>query len=79
MFLWKACNDILPTKLKLFKIGIVPHSKCSICPSARDVWTGCTKKFHKCSFIPVTFIHILETLMQRLKDEEIQLFVVVAR
>jgi hypothetical protein len=51
MSLWKACNDILSTKLNLFKKSIVPHSLCSIyllevetmehiiwsCPTAMDV------------------------------------------
>jgi hypothetical protein len=92
MYLWKACNDILPTKLNLFKKGIVSDSLYSICtmevetlehaiwscPFAMDVWIECTKKFHKCSFVPVSFIHILETLLLRLEVEEIQLFAIVA-
>ena len=93
MFLWKACNDILATKLNLFNKGIVPGSLCPIyllevetlehiicsCPSAMDVWVECSKKFHKCSLVPASLTHILEFLLLRLEDEDIQLFAVVAR
>jgi hypothetical protein len=44
-----------------------------------DVWVEYSNKFHKCSLAPVSFIHILEFLLLRLEDEDIQLFVVVAR
>jgi hypothetical protein len=31
IFLWKACNNILPTKENLFKKGIGLDSKCPTC------------------------------------------------
>jgi hypothetical protein len=31
MFLWKACNNILPTKDNLFKRKVVDHTTCPIC------------------------------------------------
>jgi hypothetical protein len=31
IFLWKACDNILPTKENLFKKGIVLDLKCPIC------------------------------------------------
>jgi hypothetical protein len=31
VFLWKACSNIFPTKLNLFKRGIVKNSLCPIC------------------------------------------------
>lgn len=31
VFLWKACNNILPTKLDLYKKGITEDPLCPIC------------------------------------------------
>jgi hypothetical protein len=55
VFLWKACSNILPTNLKLFRKGITPYALCPICDlyeemvehvlwtceAARDVWVAC--------------------------------------
>ena len=49
------------------------------CPSAMDVWTECSIKFQKYSFAPISFIHLLEILMERLDVKELQFFAVVAR
>jgi hypothetical protein len=52
MFLWRACNNILPTKENLYKKKIIDDPKCAICGGdietlghviwsctvARDVW-----------------------------------------
>jgi hypothetical protein len=60
-FLWWACHDILPTKEPLYRRKVATDALCPICaleeetcfhilwscPSARDVWSGNTKKFHK--------------------------------
>jgi hypothetical protein len=61
LFLWKACNNILPTKINLAKRGVTPDDKCPICKtemetvnhsiwscqSARDVWLECPLKIQK--------------------------------
>lgn len=53
MFLWKVCNDGLPTKKNIFKKKIVEDPSCPIClqhetsiehaiwecASMRDVWS----------------------------------------
>jgi hypothetical protein len=31
MFLWRACNNILPTKENLYKKKIIDDPKCAIC------------------------------------------------
>jgi hypothetical protein len=68
-FLWKACHKILPTKVSLFKRKVVTETMCPICnldeetcfhilwncPSARDVWSGSLKKFHKNNSCGPTF------------------------
>ena len=55
LFLWKACNNILPTKANLFKRGVTQDDKCPICnlemesvghslwscQAANDVWLEC--------------------------------------
>jgi hypothetical protein len=55
IFLWRACNDILPTKENLKKRGVVDDDLCRFCgidretimhilwecPSSQDVWGSC--------------------------------------
>jgi hypothetical protein len=31
MFLWRACHNLLPTKVNLLKIGVCENSLCLIC------------------------------------------------
>jgi len=54
IFLWRACNDLLPTKCNLFRRNIVKDNNCPCCfremetglhalwtcPAAQDVWGG---------------------------------------
>jgi len=61
MFIWKACNDLLPTKMNLLKCGVVSDALCPICtrddetvnhilwscPSGQDVWRCGPKKLQK--------------------------------
>jgi hypothetical protein len=60
-FLWRACNNILPTKENLCRRKIIMDSLCMFCgmevesgfhilwqcPSAMDVWSGGCPKFRK--------------------------------
>ncbi|XP_059462103.1 uncharacterized protein LOC132191108 [Corylus avellana] len=92
-FLWKACNDILPTKEKLFKRKVVPDPLCPICmsapesishilwtcPSAQDVWAECNGKLQKSVCIDGDFIEILLKVGQGLDEDERHLMVTVAR
>jgi hypothetical protein len=62
LFMWKACNDLLPTKTNLFKRKVVEDTKCPCCtleeettyhvlwscPAARDVWGSHLSAFQKC-------------------------------
>jgi ribonuclease HI len=93
MFLWQACNDILPTKERLFKRHITDDPLCPICglatettahilwscPSAKDVWLECNPKIHKCTSDEVDFIYVMEKLLARLDDDQMQLVGTVAR
>ena len=72
VFLWKACNNILPTKLNLFRKGIVPDALCPICglheetvehvlwtcEAAKDVWSACRVRTQKCIANEVDFISL---------------------
>lgn len=93
IFLWKACNGILLTKEMLFKKHVTNNSLCPICnlerettghilwscPSARDVWTRCSNRAHKCASDTMNFMEILEKLLDRLNKEELQCVVFVAQ
>lgn len=93
MFLWQAYNNILPTKENLCKRKTTSDLLCPIygtemetvghilwsCPSARDVWMECSTKTHKFASDEDAFYNILDKLIRRLEDEEIELVVCVAQ
>jgi hypothetical protein len=92
-FLWKACHEILPTKVSLHKRKVIEDTMCPICtlaeetcfhilwdcPSARDVWSGGLKKFQKSSSPGPTFRHVVEEMFQSCEETELSLFVGTAR
>lgn len=41
MFMWKACNDFLPTKLNLLRRGVVNNDRCSICERGAESMKHC--------------------------------------
>ena len=64
MFMWRACNDLLPTKCNLVKRKMVEDCICPCCyreeetvvhvlwscPAAQDVWGSGSMIFQKCAF-----------------------------
>lgn len=92
-FIWQACNDILPTKERLFKRHITEDPLCPIsglenetighilwsCPSTMDVWMECVLEIHKCTTSGDDFIHIVEKLMDRLNLDQMQRMATLAR
>jgi len=64
MFMWRACNDLLPTKCNLLKRKMMDESVCPYCcreeetvvhvlwscPAAQDVWGSGSMIFQKFSF-----------------------------
>ena len=66
-FLWRACHDILPTRVNLHRRKVVEDQKCPIfgiddettacilwkCLSALDVWSEGAKVFQKSSYTGV--------------------------
>lgn len=93
VFLRKTCSEILPTRDKLFNKSNTPDPLCPIynlevettghilwsCPSARDVWTECSRKIQKSSSIEMDFMSIMENMLAKSAAEELQLAVIVAR
>jgi len=93
MFLWKACNNILPTKDNLFKRKVVDHTTCPICerdeeivlhalwacPGAQDAWGCGPAKLQKLSTNQLSFLNLVEELMDRCDSEEIELGAVLTR
>jgi hypothetical protein len=92
-FLWKACNDILPIKERLYRKGTTTDDLCPICgremeivshviwscQSARDVWSECCRTIQKCSIVEGDFPSIFTTLSGKLNDEEMHMMARVAR
>jgi hypothetical protein len=37
LFLWKACNNILPTKANLARRGVTLDDKCPICKLEKEI------------------------------------------
>jgi ribonuclease HI len=93
MLIWKACNNILPTKDNLFKRRVVDHTTCLICerdeetvlhalwacPGAQDAWGCGSAKLQKLSTNQLSFLNLIEELMDRCDSEEIELGVVLTR
>jgi hypothetical protein len=93
LFLWKACNNILPTKENLAKRAVTSDDKCPICksetetvghslwscPAAKDVWMECPVRIQKSPGDEDDFSAIFERLMERLSAEELRMMIFVAR
>jgi hypothetical protein len=93
-FLWWACNEILPTRANLFKKKIVDNPLCPICGlepetavhilwtcnSARDVWCVSPRRLQKKgSMLFGTFFQLMEDILTYCDQEEIKMFVGIAR
>jgi hypothetical protein len=92
LFLWRACNEILPTRYNLFKRKIFPDFLCPMCglepetsghilwgcDSARAVWGMCGGYLQKSLVFLEDFLSIFEYLCERLNNEMLELFAVIA-
>jgi hypothetical protein len=92
-FLWKACNEILPTRVNLHKRGIVYDPLCPVCrvedetvghilwrcSAAVGVWSICSNVINKCPSIDGSFGQVLRVLGERLDGDGLQLAAVVAQ
>lgn len=86
MFLWRACNNILPTKKNLFKKRVVSNMVCPIC-EREVVLYGCAHLLKTCAGLdqpnyksiqetaPVLFL----CFMVRCESQDVELMAVTAR
>jgi hypothetical protein len=72
MFLWRACHNLLPTKVNLLRRGIVDSSVCPIydleceslvhilwsCPLVSDVWVQAKKSFRNSFYANMIFFSL---------------------
>jgi hypothetical protein len=93
LFLWKACNNILPTKENLARRGVTPDDKCPICKleretvshslwscqAAKDVWLECPMRIQKSPCDEDDFLSIFKRLGERLSVEDLRMLAYVAR
>ena len=63
VFGWRACRNILPTRVNLVHKKIIQDNRCELCKIeaetgihalwncsvARDVWVGCSARLQKCT------------------------------
>lgn len=92
LFLWRACNEILPTRSNLFKKKIISDPLCPMCGLATEtsshilwgcestwpVWSNCGGSFQKSIVVADDFINIFGYLCDRLSKEELELFAIIA-
>lgn len=81
MFIWKAGNNILPTRSNLYRKKIVDNHLCPICerheesvmhanwscPSASDVWAKSSSPVHKGVTFEENFLELWEKLKGKFK------------
>jgi hypothetical protein len=92
VFMWRACHNLLPTNLYLFKQKVVDSNLCPCCekeetiihalwkcPSAQDVW-DCKESFlKKCHTRRGFFDLLVEAFLPRLSPDNLTLLAMVAR
>jgi ribonuclease HI len=93
MFLWQACQNILPTKDNLSKRGMDLDPMCMFCnseqetvlhilwecPSAMDVWGSTGSNMQKCSNTGTTFSALMEYMFNNCSIAEVELNAEIAR
>ena len=92
VFGWRACTDILPTRVNLVRRRVLTNDKCPIClrefentihaiwecAVVQDIWAGSCQKLQKrCSGV-ADVMQLMEDLSDRLMREELELFWVQA-
>lgn len=93
IFLWRTCNDILPTRKNLLRRRVIVDGKCSwcnleeetiahaiwFCPATKDVWNAGHYIFQKCAFVKHYFLKIFQLCIGRFNMDEMDYFAAIAR
>jgi hypothetical protein len=91
--MWRACKNILPTKINLFNIRVVEDKLCPCCgqeeedelhaiwscPAAKDVWGSGSKIFQKSSFLASSFLHLFQQACYQYSKVDLNMVAVMAR
>jgi hypothetical protein len=92
MFIWRACNEILPTRRNLFRRKAIEIKACPccegeedafhalwLCPAAKDVW-GCSSScFQNFCYAGFTFQGLFAYCLERCTKDELELMATMAR
>ncbi|KAJ0075170.1 hypothetical protein Patl1_34400 [Pistacia atlantica] len=82
LFLWKACQDILPTKCNLVKKRVIEESFCTFCcleeedvlhalwgcVATKDIWSSCSRTFQKMNNNFTDFRELVMVLLSKLEE-----------
>ncbi|KAJ0096619.1 hypothetical protein Patl1_27305 [Pistacia atlantica] len=91
LFLWKACQDILPTKCNLVKKRVIEEPFCTSCcleeedvlhalwgcVAAKDIWSSCSRIFQKMNNNFTDFRELVMVLLSKLEEKYLAEFGVV--
>ncbi|KAL4637806.1 hypothetical protein ACB092_03G102900 [Castanea dentata] len=71
VFGWRACQNALPTRENFARCKVVRMDGCGV---AQDIWAGSIRKLQKSITGHSDFIPLVVSLIQRLTEEELELF-----
>ncbi|KAJ0008133.1 hypothetical protein Pint_29753 [Pistacia integerrima] len=91
LFLWKACQDILPTKCNLVKKMVIEDPFCPFscseeedvlhalwgCATAKDIWSSCFLIFQKMNSNFTDFRELVMVFLSKLEEKHLAEFGVV--
>ena len=92
-FLWRACHDLLPTRVNLFKRKVITDPSCLFCgvaaktgfhvlwdyPSAKDVWSMAGGVLQKSHYYGPEFLQVVEGIFRKCGQEDCAIFAGLAR
>ncbi|XP_075659072.1 uncharacterized protein LOC142628932 [Castanea sativa] len=92
VFGWRACCNILSTRINLTRKRIKEDNRCEACKTepktevhalwnygvAQDIWADCSIRLQKCCGGHDDVLQLMEDLITRLSTEELELFIVQA-
>ena len=92
VFGWRACCNILPTRVNLVHKKIIQDNRCKVCKFeaetgihalwncgvARDVWAGCSIRLQKCTGEQGDILQLMELIIACLSTDDLELFLVQA-
>jgi ribonuclease HI len=92
LFLWRGCNDILPSREKLYHRKVVPDPLCQLCGVEVEtsghllwqckvvsaIWALAPRKIQKCVIPDGDFLSILQYISSRVDLTDLELVAVIA-